>query len=139
MLRSLRLRGTEKAGRSGVGPVLAAVAAIALCGVAAGGCGDDDEDGNGGTEAVVTTDHVPGSPPEGAPDYEGLGTWWSKLGTERRVASAEEFIADNPADCADVKPAELEQQTTIAYGYDFPEATRVSDVMLETCAVILAP
>jgi hypothetical protein len=39
-------------------------------------------------------------------------------------------------DCADVDPVDLERQTGIAYGYDFPAAAPTSDVMLETCALL---
>jgi hypothetical protein len=52
------------------------------------------------------------------------------------LASAEAFIADNPAECADVAADDLERQTGIAFGYDFPEATPTDQVMLETCALI---
>jgi hypothetical protein len=104
------------------------------------GCGDDDEPT---AEPATTTQPAassepddPGSPPEGAPAYEGLGTWWTKLPDDQRLASAAEFVDDNPADCADVDPADLERQTGIAYGYDFPAAARVSEVMLETCALL---
>ncbi len=104
------------------------------------GCGEDEGDS---TEAETTTEAAasaepedPGSPPEGAPDYEGLGTWWTKLPEDERLASAAQFIEDNPSECADVDPVDLERQTGIAYGYDFPDAARTSEVMLETCALL---
>ena len=88
------------------------------------------------TETSSASASEPGAPAEGEPDYAGLGTWWAKLPTRDRVASAAEFVDDFPAECAGVKPSELERQTGIAYGYDYPEATRVSAVMIETCALI---
>jgi hypothetical protein len=115
-----------------------AALAVALA-IAAGGCGGDDEE----TAEPATTEAAkslepedPGSPPDGEPAYEGLGTWWTKLPDEERLASAAQFIEDNPADCADLDPVDLERQTGIAYGYDFPAAARTSEVMLETCALL---
>ena len=98
------------------------------------GCGGDDET----TGRVPAANDVadPGAPPEGEPVYAGLGTWWTKQPDDERVASAEDFIADNPAECDGVAARDLERQTGIAYGYDFPEATDVASVMLETCALI---
>lgn len=116
--------------------ILAAVAAIAI---AAFGCGDDEDDApqpaTTQTEAAAAPED-PGSPPDGEPAYEGLGTWWTKLPEEERLASAALFIEDHPAECAGLDPVDLERQTGIAYGYDFPAAARTSEVMLETCALL---
>lgn len=106
----------------------------------AAGCGGDE--GSGIAPATSTTiaaeqSDEPGAPAEGEPDYAGLGTWWNKLSSDERVASAADFIDDNPAECESVSPADLERQTGIAFGYDFPEATPTDSVMLETCALIL--
>jgi hypothetical protein len=115
---------------------------IALA-AAATGCGDDEPDTTTAPAVEETTGSEagsdvsePGAPDEGEPDYTGLGTWWAKLPSRQRVASAAEFIDDFPSDCKGVKPVELEQQTGIAYGYDFPDATPVDAVMIETCALI---
>jgi hypothetical protein len=78
----------------------------------------------------------PGAPAEGEPDYTGLGTWWRGLPDDQRLASAALFIEDHPAECEGVKPADLERQTGIAFGYDFPDAAPTDEVMLETCALI---
>jgi hypothetical protein len=116
------------------------VLAVALA-IAASGCGDDDDEASEpaattGAEAASPQADDPGSPPDGAPAYEGLGTWWTKQPDDERLASAAQFIEDNPAECADLDPVDLERQTGIAYGYDFPAAARVSEVMLETCALL---
>jgi hypothetical protein len=121
-VRSLRLLGAV----SGAAILLAA------------GCGDDEGSDTAAEPPAETTEASgePGGPAEGEPDYTGLGTWWTGLPTDERVASAAEFIDDNPDDCADVEAADLERQTGIAFGYDFPEATPTDAVMLETCALI---
>ncbi|HEX6117167.1 MAG TPA: hypothetical protein VFY99_08705 [Solirubrobacterales bacterium] len=104
------------------------------------GCGGDEREGTpappAATESGETTGGEPGAPATGEPDYTGLGTWWRDLSRDERLASAAEFIADNPADCEGVEPVDLERQTGIAFGYDFPEATPTDAVMLETCALI---
>jgi hypothetical protein len=100
------------------------------------GCGDDDESSEPAPPAASAEPEDPGSPPEGAPAYEGLGTWWSKLPEEERLASAVQFIEDYPNDCAHVDPVDLERQTGIALGYDFPPASPINEVMLETCALL---
>ena len=118
-------------------PATAALAIVLT--VAVAGCGGDEDEPASttatATEAETSTGE-PGDPPPGAPDYEGLGTWWTKLSDEERLASATEFIEDNPAECEGLDPVDLERQTGIAYGYDFPAAARVSEVMLETCALL---
>jgi hypothetical protein len=118
--------------------LLGAVSAAAF--FIAAGCGGDDSD-DGSAEAPATTaaeqTREPGSPSEGEPDYTGLGTWWNKLSTAERLDSAQEFIDDNPDNCEGVEAVDLERQTGIAFGYDFPEATPTDAVMLETCALIL--
>lgn len=128
-------RPETRARRRAVAAALAAAIAIA-----AFGCGDDDGESDqpaATTEAETSAEpEDPGSPPDGAPDYEGLGTWWTKLPEDERLASAAKFIEDHPDDCADLDPADLERQTGIAYGYDFPAAARTSEVMLETCALL---
>jgi hypothetical protein len=78
----------------------------------------------------------PGAPGPGEPVYAGLGSWWVKLGTDARLASAAEFIEDNPGQCGGVAVEDLERQSRIALGLDFPVTTPVSEVMLETCALI---
>lgn len=110
-----------------------------MCVAIVAGCGDEDEPTNGAAAPASETpasDHEPGAPPNGEPDYEGLGTWWRKLPDDERLASAEDFIADHPAECAEVRAVDLERQAGIAFGYDFPDAARTSEVMLETCALI---
>jgi hypothetical protein len=121
MLRSLRLLG-------------AVTAAIVL----AAGCGDDGSEDSEPAPPPAATEGIgePGGPAEGEPDYAGLGTWWRKLPDDERLASAAEFIDDNPGECDGVRPVDLERQTGIAYGYDFPEAAPTDQVMLETCALI---
>jgi hypothetical protein len=115
-----------------------AVAVAVALALAASGCGDDDEEGEPATTRPAATlePEDPGSPPEGAPAYEGLGTWWSKLPDDKRLASAVSFIEDNPGQCARVDPVDLERQTGIALGLDFPAAAPISEVMLETCALL---
>jgi hypothetical protein len=100
------------------------------------GCGDDDETEPASPPAASAEPEDPGSPPEGAPAYEGLGTWWAKLSEDERLASATQFIEDNPGDCAEVDPVDLERQTGVALGYDFPAASPIDEVMLETCALL---
>lgn len=109
--------------------------------LAAAGCGDDEEGES--PEPAATTEAAssaepedPGSPPEGEPAYEGLGTWWTNLPDDERLASAAQFIEDHPSECAGLDPVDLERQTGIAYGYDFPAAARTFEVMLETCALL---
>ncbi len=89
-------------------------------------------------EETTTEDPAdePGAPAEGEPGYTGLGTWWAKQPDGFRLETAEDFIADFPEECRGVKAVDLERQTGIAYGYDFPEATPVDAVMIETCALI---
>lgn len=119
----------------GRGALVALLLALAL---AAPGCGDDDEPTESGaaTEAASAEPEDPGSPPDGEPAYEGLGTWWTKLPEDERLASAAEFVEDHPTECEGVDPVDVERQTGIAYGYDFPAAARTSEVMLETCALL---
>ena len=116
--------------------LLGAVTAAGILIVA--GCGDDATEpaAPATTTEASGTGAEPGAPAAGEPDYEGLGTWWRKLPDDERVDSAAEFIADHRAECEDVRPVDLERQTGIAFGYDFPEATPTSAVMLETCALI---
>jgi hypothetical protein len=104
----------------------------------AAGCGDDDDPAPdpATTSGATGEASAPGAPDAGEPDYAGLGTWWRKLSDDERLASAEEFIADNPDDCDGVSAVDLERQTGIAFGYDFPEATPTDQVMLETCALV---
>lgn len=117
-------------------PVAVAVAILLAAGVIAGCGGDEDEGAAPPPPPESESTGVPGDPPAGAPDYEGLGSWWTKLPDERRLASAAEFIDANQVECEGLDPVDLERQTGIAYGYDFPEAARVSEVMLETCALL---
>lgn len=117
-MRSLRLLG-------------AAAATVALL----VGCGTDEVETTA-APPPATEVSKPGAAAAGEPDYAGLGTWWAKLPAKRRVASAAAFIDDNAPECAGVRPAELERQTGIAFGYDFPEATPAAAVMLETCALL---
>jgi hypothetical protein len=114
--------------------------AVAAAGILiAAGCGDDEGSARitdpTTTPAAEAADE-PGAPAEGEPDYAGLGTWWTGLSGKERLASAAQFIEDNPEDCEGVRPEDLERQTGIAFGYDFPEATPTDAVMLETCALI---
>ena len=111
---------------------------VLVLAVAAFGCGEEDEPTQSGAEAQAGSAEPedPGSPPDGEPAYEGLGTWWTKLSEQERLASAAEFIEDHPDDCEGLDPVDLERQTGIAYGYDFPAAARTSEVMLETCALL---
>ena len=119
---------------------LRVVGAAAAAGILiAAGCGDDEgsrivSEPSTTAEAEGADEH--GAPAEGEPDYAGLGTWWTGLSEKERLASAAEFIDDNPEDCDGVSPEDLERQTGIAFGYDFPEATPTDAVMLETCALI---
>jgi hypothetical protein len=121
-MRSLRLLG----------------AALAAASFIAAGCGGDDDDGESAPPPPPASEssREPGAPDAGEPDYAGLGTWWSKLSARERVASAQKFIDDNPGDCGGVDARDLERQTGIAFGYDFPEATPTDAVMLETCALL---
>ena len=117
--------------------LLGAVTAAGI--LIAAGCGDDESEPASPAATVTETgdgSSAPGAPPEGEPDYAGLGTWWRKLSGDERLASAADFIADNPSDCEGVTAKDLERQTGIAFGYDFPEATPTDQVMLETCALI---
>jgi hypothetical protein len=118
-MRSLRLLG----------------AVTAACVIAAG-CGDDDASSGAAPVTTATVSGEPGGPDEGEPDYTGLGTWWRKLPRDERLASAAEFAEDHPDECGGVSAEDLERQTGIAFGYDFPEATPTDQVMLETCALI---
>jgi hypothetical protein len=119
----------------------AAVALAVALALGASACGDDDEEGGAGGAAPPGTaarsePRDPGSPPEGEPAYRGLGTWWSKLPDDKRLSSAVSFIEDNPGRCAGVDPVDLERQTGVALGFDFPAAAPISEVMLETCALL---
>jgi len=117
--------------------LLGAVTTAAIF-IAAGCGGDDGDDGDpeGPASTIEQASREPGSPAAGEPDYSGLGTWWTRLSTGERVASAQAFIDDNPDECDGVEAGNLERQTGIAFGYDFPEATPTDAVMLETCALI---
>jgi hypothetical protein len=121
--------------------LLLAVAAVALL----GGCGEDEPSDSapagsqraaGGANEAPAPDE-PGAPDPGDPVYSGLGSWWVKLDSDRRISSAAEFIAANPDDCPGLAAEDLERQTRIAYGLEFPLNTTVSAVMLETCALLL--
>src|SRR5437870_5463988 len=115
---------------------LAVAIEIAGCGGAdttttASGAGGAN--GAQGSSGSLPASEQPGGPEPNAPTYTALGSWWRKLPQGKRLASASQFIADHPADCAGVDPADLERQTFVAYGYDYPEATQVSAVMLDQC------
>lgn len=118
----------------------ALVCVLAVVGLLAA-CGGEEEAGEGSAQSATqgeagAGEEEPGAPDPGEPAYTGLGSWWVDLGTEARIASAVEFIGANPDDCAGVAAEDLERQTRIAYGLDFPRTATVSEVMLETCALI---
>jgi hypothetical protein len=85
----------------------------------------------------VPASDQPGGPETGQPTYTALGSWWKKLPEAKRVASASEFIADDPADCDGVKATDLERQTFVAFAYDYPLNAHVSDVMHDNCELLL--
>jgi hypothetical protein len=121
--------------------IRAVLCVLAVLSVLAG-CGDDDEASESPPAAAERSSEAaggaePGAPDPGEPAYTGLGSWWVKLDGDARLSSAAEFIGANSDDCAGVDAADLERQTRIAYGLDFPLTTTVSEVMLETCALIL--
>jgi hypothetical protein len=121
--------------------LLLAFAAVALL----AGCGEDEPgepappraQGAAGPADEGSGPDEPGAPDPGDPDYAGLGSWWVKLDPDRRISSAAAFIAANPDDCPGVAPEDLERQTRIGYGLEYPLNTTVSAVMLETCALLL--
>jgi hypothetical protein len=94
--------------------------------------------GGEGEKAVSdkTDADQPGAPDPGDPSYTALGSYWTELPASERIASAAEFIEDNPKDCEGVDPDDLERQTGLAFGLDFPLNVPVADAMLETCALI---
>ncbi len=120
--------------------VLTAVVAMLVI----AGCGEDEEPAPATTEPPAAATGAGGSsgvdaagtPEPGEPSYAVIGSYWSELPIEERVASAEEFIADHPEECAGVNPEDLSRQTGVAYGIDYPRTTVVGDAMLETCALL---
>jgi hypothetical protein len=100
-----------------------------------GGCGEEEAETTPAAPPATEASR-PGAPAKGEPDYAGLGTWWANLPADRRVASAAAFIEENASGCSGVGAADLERQTGIAYGYDFPESAPAAAVMLETCGLL---
>lgn len=93
--------------------------------------------GAGAAADLTPSDQRPGEPEPGLPVYTALGSWWKGLPERKRVESAAKFIADDPEDCINVDPEDLERQTYVAFAYNYPEAARVSDVMRDTCELLL--
>lgn len=122
--------------------------ALVLLALALAGCGGGDEPpppaadpttapaDTGPTGAGAVASDVPGGPDPGEPIYTALGTYWSELPMDERIASAAEFIADNGEACAGIAAEDLSRQAGVAYGIDFTLTTPVGDVMLETCALL---
>jgi hypothetical protein len=118
---------------------------LAVLGLLAGCNGEEEasdepvpaaDQGARGAEVDGRAGDAPGAPDRGEPAYAGLGSWWVELDADDRVSSAAEFVEANPDECTAVAAEELERQTRIAFGLDFPLNTTVSEVMLETCALI---
>jgi hypothetical protein len=85
----------------------------------------------------VPASQQPGGPEPGQPTYTALGSWWKQLPQDKRVSSASQFIDDNPKDCTGVVATDLERQTYVAFAYDYPQNTHVSDVMRDMCELLL--
>ncbi len=62
-----------------------------------------------------------------------LGSAWTVLSPDQRLATAKDFINEHPAECAGVAAEDLEDQTFHAYYFEFTYIVRVGEAMLKTC------
>ena len=137
----MRLPFARSLGGGYIGRVrMALVTALAIATVALAACGGGDEDQ--GVQVVpaagefAQTDNTTAGVPVGA-SYDLTGARWNALPDEERLASVEDYVADNPDTCAGAAPRAVLDYADASVGADYPLTAPVAELLAEGCAAAL--